>query len=87
MYPTKKMQQFSFSDPLIGLFESALYVSGDKLPHLQEQFLLYIKLWYNAPTLLPTVDKVEQQYRCIVPNLYMESKMLLKMGEFVARNM
>jgi len=28
-----------------------------------------------------------QQYRCIVPTLYIQSRVLLKMGEFVARNM
>jgi len=33
------MQQFSFIDLFIDLFESALHVSGDKLAHLQEHFL------------------------------------------------
>jgi len=33
------MQQFSFIDLFIDLFESALNVSGDKLAHLQEHFL------------------------------------------------
>ena len=33
------MQQFPFIDLFIDLFESALYVSGDKLAHLQEHFL------------------------------------------------
>ena len=28
-----------------------------------------------------------QQYRCTVPELYDKSKVLLKIGEFVARNM
>jgi len=51
------MQQFSFIDLFIDLFESALHDSGDKLAH-------------------------QQQYRCIVPNLYVQSKVLLKMGEF-----
>jgi len=81
------MQQFSFIDPFIDLFAWALYVSGDKLPRLQEHFLLYIRLWYNAPTLLATGDKVEQQHLCIVLKLYTQSKVLLKMGEFFARNM
>jgi len=66
------MQQFSFID----LFESAVHVSGDKLAHVQEHFWLYVQLWYNAPVLLSTGDKVEmelklatgrQQYRYIVP--------------------
>jgi len=33
-----KMQQFSFIDLFINLFESALKFSGDKLAKLQEQF-------------------------------------------------
>ena len=33
------MQQFSFIDLFIHLFESALHVSGDKFAHLQEHFL------------------------------------------------
>jgi len=38
------MQQFSYIDLLIDIFESALHVSGDKLAHLQEHFWLYIQL-------------------------------------------
>jgi len=81
------MQQFSFIDLFIDLFGSALNVSGDKLYHLQEHFSLYIQLWYKALILLPTGDKFRQQYRCIVPELYIQSKVFLMMGEFVARNM
>ena len=33
------MQQFSFIDLFIDLFEPALHVSGDKLVHLQDHFL------------------------------------------------
>jgi len=33
------MQQFSFIDLFIDLFESAVHVSGDKLDHFQEHFL------------------------------------------------
>jgi len=32
------MQQFSFIDLLIDVFESALHVSGDKLARLEELF-------------------------------------------------
>ena len=35
---TNNIQQFSFIDLFIDLFESALHVSGDKLAHLQEHF-------------------------------------------------
>jgi len=38
MEATNKMQQFSFIDLFIDLFESAVHVSGDKLAHLQEHF-------------------------------------------------
>jgi len=41
------MQQHSFIDLFIDLFESALRVSGDKFAHLQEHFWLYMQLWYN----------------------------------------
>jgi len=36
------MQQFSFIDLFIDLFEFALHVSGDKIAHFQEHFLMYI---------------------------------------------
>jgi len=58
------MQQFSFIDLFIDLFEAGVHVSDDKLAHLQEHFCLYIQLWYNAPILL-LIGR--QQYRCIVP--------------------
>jgi len=39
--------------PFIGLFKSALHVSGDKLAHRQEHFFDCIyNYWYNAPILL-----------------------------------
>ena len=72
---TNKIQQFSFIDLFIDLFECALHVSGDKFAHLQEHFLtvsLYTALVYNAPILLHTGGKVVtglQQYRCIVPKV------------------
>ena len=79
--------------PFIDLFKSALHVSGDKLAHSQEHFLTVIySFWYNAPILLPTGDNLvagRQQYQDIVPKalyIYIQ-KVLLKMGEFVARNM
>ena len=63
MQATNKMQQFSFIDLFTDLFESALHVSGDKLAHLQEHFWLYVQICYNAPTLLPTCDKVEMELK------------------------
>jgi len=66
------MQQF----PFIDLFESALHVPGDKLAHLQEHFLTVhtALVQYNAPMLLPTGNTGQQQCRCIVPKLYIQSK-------------
>jgi hypothetical protein len=58
------MQQFSFIDPFIDLFKSAL---------MELQFRLNLVTGW-------------QQYQCIVPKLYIQSKVILKMGEFVARN-
>jgi hypothetical protein len=48
--------------------------------------------WYNAPILLHTCDKVEispvgSNIGAFYQKLYTQSKVLLKMGEFVARNM
>jgi len=40
MLATNKMQQIPFIDLFIDLFESAVHVSGDKLAHLQEHFLI-----------------------------------------------
>ena len=37
------MQQFSFIDPFIDLFESALNVSGDNSPIFRSTFLLHIQ--------------------------------------------
>jgi len=63
------MQQFSFTDLFIGLFESALYFSGDKPAHFQEHFWLYLQ----SKVLLKIVEFVNvtgrQHYRCIVPKL------------------
>jgi len=55
------MQQFSFIDLFTDLFESALRVSGDNLAHLQEHFLLYTQICYNAPILLLTGDQFEME--------------------------
>jgi len=67
------MQQFSLIDLFIGLFESAVYVSGDKLAHLQEYFWLYIQLLVQCADI--AADRLRwnlslvtgrQQYWCIV---------------------
>ena len=63
------MQQFSFIDLFIDQFESAVLVSGDKLARLQEHFWLYIELWYNAPILLPTSEKVEMELTSSISTL------------------
>ena len=86
------MKQLSFIDLFIDLFESVLHVSGDKLAHIQEHFWLNKQFWYNAPILLPTGDfvtlsPVGSNVGALYQNLYIQSKVLLKMGEFVARNM
>jgi hypothetical protein len=40
-------------------------ISTDKFAHPQEHFWLYMQLWYNAPTLMPTSDKVEMELSSI----------------------
>jgi len=64
------MQQILFID----LFKSALHVSGEKLAHPQEHFLIV----YTA---FGTIS-----LHCTKSCIYSQ-KVLLRMGEFVARNM
>jgi len=69
------MQQFSLIYLFIDLFESVLHVSGDKLAHLQEHILTV----YTALVQCTDIGALYQS--C----LYSQN-VLLKMGEFVARN-
>jgi hypothetical protein len=72
-HDVSNQQDANFS--FINLFKSALHVSGDKFAHHQEQFFDCIySFWYNAPTLLLTSATGQQQCRCIVPKLYIQSK-------------
>ena len=82
MISPHKNQQDATNFSSINLFKSAQHVSGDKLGNTQEHsFDCIYSFWYNALTLL-------QQRRCIVPNdVYTFKRVLLMMGEFVARNM
>jgi len=66
--------------PFIDLFKPALHVSGDKLTHPQEHFFFTV---YTA--LVQCTDIAAD--RCIVPKAVYNQKVLLRMGEFVARNM
>jgi len=85
------MQQFSFIEFFIDLFQSALHVSGDKLAHPQEHFLTVytafgtIHRYCCRPVTILVTGR--HRYRCIVPKLYIQSKVLQKMDEFVAGNM
>ena len=67
---------FSF----INLFKSALHVSGDKFAHPQEHFLTV----YTAFSTMHRSAAVS--VHCIKSCIYCQ-KVLLRMGEFVARNM
>ena len=69
-------------------------------PIFRSTFDCMYSFWYNALILLPTGDKVEMEMissistlspvgsniRTLYQKLYIQSKVLLKMGEFVARN-
>ena len=55
---------------LTDLSESAPHVSGEKFDHLQEQFLTR----YTALVQYTDIVTGPQQYRCIAPNLYIQSK-------------
>ena len=76
------MQQFSFIDLFVYLFESAVHVSGDKLAHLQEHFLTVYTVWYNVPILLSTGDKAEMELHG-VPSQLLVSPELCSMELFV----
>jgi len=56
------MQQIPFIDPFIGVFKSAVHVSGDKLAHLQEHFWLYIQLLVQR-TLSPVGSNIGALYQ------------------------
>ena len=72
-------------------------------PIFRSTFWLYVQRWYNAPILLPTGEKVEMELHevpsqpchrsaaisvhCMYQRCTYSEKVLLKMGEFVARNM
>ena len=69
-------------------------------PILRSPFDCVYSFWYNAPTMLPIGATVEMELRSIstvapvgssvgalYQKLYTQSKGLLRMGEFVARNM
>ena len=54
-------------------------------PILGSTYDCIYSFWYKAPTLLPTS---RQQCRCVVPKaVYTVKNVLLKMDEFVVRNM
>jgi len=74
------MQQFSFID----LFESTLHVSGDRLAHLQEHFFTVYTALVQCTDIAADRVTGRLQYQSIVRRLYIQSKVLLKMGEFVA---
>jgi hypothetical protein len=67
-------------------------------PILRSTLDCIYSIWYNALTLLTTSDTVgmelilncvtgRQQCWCIVPKAYVQSEVLLRIGEFVAQNM
>jgi len=66
--------------PFIDLFKSALHVSGDKLAHPQEHFLTV----YTA--FVTMHGYCCRPVHCTKSCIYSQ-KVLLRMGEFVARNM
>ena len=71
------MQQ---SSCLLIFFKSAQHVSGDKFAHLQEHF-------FTVYTAFDTMHRsAAVPVHCTKSCIY-SKKMLLKMGEFVARNM
>ena len=76
---------------LLLFFKSALHVSGDKFAHPQEHFLTIYTAFgtmHHDAADGCHCDTGRQPCRCIVPKtVYAVKKVLLRMGEFVARNM
>ena len=78
------MQQlFSF----INLFNSALHVSGDKFARLQEHFLIVYTAFgtMHRNCRRPVQRSAAVSVHCTKSCIYSQ-KVLLKTGEFVARN-
>ena len=73
-------QQDAITFSFINLFKSALYVSGDKFAHPQEHLLTV----YTAFGVMHRSAAVS--VHCTKSCIYSQ-KVLLRMGEFVARNM
>ena len=80
LYNGVNNQQDATIFSLINLFNSALHVSGDKFAHPQEHFLTL----YTAFGTMHRLAAVSMQ--STKSRIYRQ-KVLLRMGEFVARNM
>ena len=75
---------FSF----INLFNSALHVSGDKFAYPQEHFLIvYTAFGTVYRNCCRTVPPVGSSIGALYQNCIYSRKVLLRIGEFVARNM
>ena len=99
IYNDVNNQQDAKKKSFFNLFNSALHVSGDKFAHHQEHFLtVYTAFgtvhrrccrpvpqlrWNSISTVAPVGSSVGEMYQ----KLYVGQKVLLRMGEFVARNM
>jgi len=91
------MQQIQFIDIFIDLFESALHSSGDKLAHLQEHFLTVYTAFVPMHRYccrpvtrlrwISTLSPVGSNIGALYQNCIYSQKVLLIMGEFVARSM
>ena len=81
------MQKIPFIDLFIDLFESALHVSGDKLAHLQEHFLTYTQSKSALHVSGNKLAHLQEHFLTVCTVKKYSQKVLLKMGEFVARNM
>jgi hypothetical protein len=70
--------------PFIDLFKSAVRVSGDKLAYLQEHFLTVYTAFGSS---ISSFSPVDSNIGALYQNLYIQPKLLLKMGKFITRNM
>ena len=78
IFPTRcNITQFIY------FWKTALHVSGDISTHHQQHTQLYLQHLVLVKILLITI----YHYSALYHKLYIQSKVLLRMGEFVARNM
>ena len=93
MFNDVKNQQDATTFSFINIFKSAQHVSGDKFAHSQQHFLTVYAAFGTmnplccrpVPTVQPWHRSAAEAVHCTKSCIYSQ-KVLLRMGEFIARN-